>query len=77
LQFSITHPCFTTPHRKSLRDTNHNTYAIEVGNYFKNREGEIDEWIFGATPPGIARHPNVAYFLHIRCRKLNDKNYSR
>lgn len=31
LQFSITHPCFTTPHRKNLRDAiSRKTYAIEV-----------------------------------------------
>jgi len=125
LQFSITHPCFTTPHRKNLRDSNHNTYAIEVGNYFKNLEGKIDEWIFGATPdhlknkfakfktpifnrtltqwftdilnagfvieqinepyankealekcPALQDTLIVAYFLHIRCRKLNGKNYA-
>jgi ubiquinone/menaquinone biosynthesis C-methylase UbiE len=50
LQFSITHPCFTTPHRKNLRDLNGKTYAIEVGDYFRNRNGEIDEWIFNAAP---------------------------
>jgi ubiquinone/menaquinone biosynthesis C-methylase UbiE len=50
LQFSISHPCFDTPHRRNLRDDNHRTYAIEVGDYFRNREGEIDEWLFKAAP---------------------------
>ena len=50
-QFSITHPCFDTPHRRNLRDANHRTYAIEVGGYFDHTDGRVDEWIFGAAPP--------------------------
>lgn len=51
LQFSITHPCFSTPRRKNLRHrTNGLTYAIEVGDYFKNLDGQIEEWIFGKAP---------------------------
>ena len=50
LHFSITHPCFDTPHRRNLRDENHRTYAIEVGDYFRHREGEIDEWLFKSAP---------------------------
>jgi ubiquinone/menaquinone biosynthesis C-methylase UbiE len=53
LQFSISHPCFDTPHRRNLRDANHRTYAIEVGDYFRSREGEIDEWLFKAAPPEV------------------------
>ncbi|MCB9329909.1 MAG: class I SAM-dependent methyltransferase [Lewinellaceae bacterium] len=49
-QFSITHPCFDTPHRRNLRDAEGRTYAIEVGDYFKNLKGELEEWIFGAAP---------------------------
>lgn len=52
-QFSITHPCFTTPHRKNLRRLNGKTYAIEVGDYFKNLDGKIEEWIFGAAPASL------------------------
>lgn len=51
LQFSITHPCFDTPHRRNLRDATGKTYAIEVGDYFRNLEGEVTEWLFGAAPP--------------------------
>lgn len=50
LQFSISHPCFSTPHRKNLRGEDGMTYAIEVGNYFQNLNGEIEEWIFSAAP---------------------------
>ena len=50
LQFSITHPCYDTPHRRNLRDENGRTYAIEVGDYFRDLDGEITEWLFGAAP---------------------------
>jgi ubiquinone/menaquinone biosynthesis C-methylase UbiE len=53
LQFSISHPCFDTPHRRNLRDTQGHTYAIEVGDYFRGRNGEIDEWLFKAAPAQV------------------------
>lgn len=53
LQFSITHPCFDTPHRRNLRDADGRTYAIEVGDYYRDRNGEIDEWLFKAAPPEV------------------------
>lgn len=49
-QFSISHPCFNTPHRKNLRNFNGKTYAIQVSDYFENVNGRIEEWIFGAAP---------------------------
>ncbi len=51
LQFSISHPCFDTPHRVNRRDAAGTTYAIEVGNYFHNEDGRIIEWLFSAAPP--------------------------
>ena len=51
LQFSICHPCFDTPHRRNLRDAEGRTYAIEIGDYFRNLEGNVDEWVFSAAPP--------------------------
>jgi hypothetical protein len=53
LQFSITHPCFDTPHRRNLRDEQGITYAIEVGDYFRNLQGEVMEWLCGAAPPEV------------------------
>lgn len=50
LQFSITHPCFDTPHRRNLRNEKGMTYAIEVGDYFRRLNGDVTEWIFGAAP---------------------------
>ncbi|HEY0607689.1 MAG TPA: class I SAM-dependent methyltransferase [Herpetosiphonaceae bacterium] len=55
LQFSIAHPCFDTPHRRNLRDPGGVTYAIEVGDYFQNRDGEINEWLFSAAPPEVTQ----------------------
>jgi SAM-dependent methyltransferase len=53
LQFSISHPCFDTPHRRNLRNEEGLTYAIEVGEYFRNRQGDVVEWLYGAAPPEI------------------------
>ncbi len=53
LQFSITHPCFDTPHRRNLRDDDGNTYAIEVGGYFQNLDGEVTEWLFSSAPEEV------------------------
>jgi SAM-dependent methyltransferase len=53
LQFSITHPCYDTPHRRNLRDESGLTYAIEVGDYFRNLQGDVTEWLFGAAPPQV------------------------
>ena len=55
LQFSIEHPCFATPHRRNLRNQEGLTYAIEVGDYFRNLQGDIAEWIFGAAPPEVRK----------------------
>jgi SAM-dependent methyltransferase len=49
-QFSVTHPCFDTPHRKQVRDGDGNTVALEVGGYFERDPGQIDEWLFSAAP---------------------------
>lgn len=50
LQFSILHPCFATPHRKVVRDENRKVLAIEVRDYFRPTNGEIETWRFGAAP---------------------------
>jgi len=44
VQFSISHPCFDTPHRKKLRSSDGLTYAYEVGDYFRNLNGEMLEF---------------------------------
>lgn len=54
LQFSITHPCTDTPHRRNVRDALGKTYAIEAGGYFSTQP-RVDEWLFGAAPPEARR----------------------
>ncbi len=74
LQFSITHPCFDTPHRKDLRDETGRTYAIEVGDYFRRLEGEVEEWIFSAAPPEAReglRPFRIPYFTRTLSEWLN------
>ncbi len=53
LQFSITHPCYDTPHRRNLRDERGLVYAVEIGRYFENLQGDIAEWTFSAAPPQV------------------------
>ena len=50
LQFSVMHPCFTTPVRHKVRDQHGRVYAMAVGGYFDRTE-TIEEWIFNAAPP--------------------------
>jgi ubiquinone/menaquinone biosynthesis C-methylase UbiE len=53
LQFSIVHPCFSTPHFRSVRDEAGKRIAYECGDYFRLRNGDIEEWIFSAAPPEL------------------------
>lgn len=50
LQFSILHPCFATPGRRVMRDEAGNVLGIEVREYFRVSDGEIESWRFGAAP---------------------------
>ena len=52
-QFSITHPCTDTPHRRNLRDARGETYAIEVGRYFDREDGHVETWSFSAAPADL------------------------
>jgi SAM-dependent methyltransferase len=49
-QFSITHPCFQTPRWRWVRDDAGERAAVECGDYFREADGDVDEWIFGAAP---------------------------
>jgi len=55
LQFSITHPCFDTPHRENPRDETGRTHAIEVGGYFDGPGGEVEERLFSGAPPAVRK----------------------
>jgi SAM-dependent methyltransferase len=51
LQFSILHPCFMTRRWRSVKDEHGTKVAVEVGDYFENENGAIDEWYFSSAPP--------------------------
>jgi len=53
LQFSITHPCFDTPYKKWVDGANGKHIAAIVGDYFKDTDGEVQEWIFSFAPPEV------------------------
>ncbi len=73
-QFSILHPCFLTPHRRSVRDAEGKTYAVEVGDYFNQSTERVEEWIFSNAPPELKQqYPKfqTAYFQHTLSEWLN------
>jgi SAM-dependent methyltransferase len=49
LQFSITHPCFSTPIRHKVRDQSGRPYAVAIGGYFDGGV-RVDEWLFQEAP---------------------------
>ena len=74
LQFSISHPCFMTPHWKPVHDEQGNKIAVEVGDYFRDLNGEIDEWIFSNAPPdarGEARPFRIPRFTRTLSHWIN------
>lgn len=50
LQFSILHPCFAPPVRKTLRDETGKVYAVELASYFEDVYGEVESWWFSPVP---------------------------
>lgn len=74
LQFSITHPCFSTPHRKNLRNEFGLTYAVEIGQYFRKKHGWIEEWTFGSAPKELSgqfEKFKVPYFNYLLSDWIN------
>lgn len=53
LQFSILHPCFVPPKRRTLRNADGECYAIEVADYFRRTNGNVETWSFGAAPAEV------------------------
>ncbi|KPJ72346.1 hypothetical protein AMJ52_06595 [candidate division TA06 bacterium DG_78] len=49
-QFSITHPCFQTPKWEWLKNEKGEKTAMICGDYFRQPNGKIEEWIFSSTP---------------------------
>jgi Methylase involved in ubiquinone/menaquinone biosynthesis len=53
LQFSIMHPCFSSPAFKWVHNDDGERIAVESGRYFEEKVS-IDEWTFTAAPPEIS-----------------------
>ena len=64
-QFSITHPCFQTPLWRWIRDESGKKVGVVCGEYFNQKPGRIDEWIFSNLPAelkGTLRKFKIPYF---------------
>lgn len=59
-QFSILHPCFVPPHRKTIRDEKGDCRAVEVADYFDETDGRVETWLFSSIPAD--ERENVAPF---------------
>ncbi|MFX0024221.1 MAG: class I SAM-dependent methyltransferase [Candidatus Hermodarchaeota archaeon] len=53
-QFSMSHPCFSVSDSSWVKNEEGKKIGLVIGNYFEKREGEIEEWIFGAAPQEIS-----------------------
>ncbi|WP_026614306.1 class I SAM-dependent methyltransferase [Ensifer aridi] len=49
-QFSILHPCFVPPRRKTIRDEKGDCRAVELADYFDETDGRIETWLFSTIP---------------------------
>ena len=56
LQFSILHPCFVPPKRKTLRNEHGKTVGVEVADYFDETAGEVETWWFSTLPAAEREH---------------------
>jgi SAM-dependent methyltransferase len=73
-QLSLQHPCFQTPLFEWLRDETGRRRAVACGDYYRELDGEIEEWTFGAAlragvPP--KRKFRVPRFTHTLSTWLN------
>ncbi|WP_136658756.1 class I SAM-dependent methyltransferase [Nitratireductor sp. XY-223] len=50
LQFSILHPCFVPPKRRNVRGEDGEVRAVEVADYFKEVDGQVETWMFSDVP---------------------------
>lgn len=63
LQFSILHPCFSTPYRRVVRDAAGIPQTIEIARYFDRVDGQVESWIFSAAK-GNAEPFKVPVYHH-------------
>jgi ubiquinone/menaquinone biosynthesis C-methylase UbiE len=52
-QFSITHPIISNSDFKWIRNEEGKKIGFVIEDYFKNLDGELEEWIFGAAPKDL------------------------
>ena len=74
LQFSITHPCFGAPASSWQCDDSGRRVAIICRDYFEQRQGETEEWMYSAAPaedPDTARRFRIPRFTHTLSYWLN------
>ncbi|MFX1234244.1 MAG: hypothetical protein ACFFBY_06735 [Promethearchaeota archaeon] len=57
-QFSILHPCYSTPIREWMKDNEGNKKGLMCGDYFNELEVSIEEWIFSAAPIDLVKDMN-------------------
>lgn len=57
-QFSITHPCFASQDYEWIKDKAGKRIGFIVKDYFKNLNGELEEWLFGAAPKKLTAKMN-------------------
>jgi SAM-dependent methyltransferase len=50
LQFSILHPCFVPPRRRNARDADGRVVAVEIADYFRETDGEMERWWLTGVP---------------------------
>ncbi len=55
IQFSITHPCFSTPNHWWINNDSGEHIAMAVSNYFQEEGGQVEKWLFAAAPPEIRK----------------------
>ncbi|GGH08358.1 class I SAM-dependent methyltransferase [Silvibacterium dinghuense] len=60
LQCTILHPCFVPPSRRVLRDEQGQAFAVQVADYFRNPDGEVERWWF-STLPAELRQKDAAF----------------
>lgn len=49
-QFSILHPCFVPPRRRNIRNEQGEPVAVEIADYFRETDGDVETWIFSSIP---------------------------
>lgn len=49
-QFSILHPCFVPPVRRNIRSASGEPVAVEIADYFRRTNGDVETWHFSSLP---------------------------